>query len=192
MILNIRGTSGSGKSTLARRIMSYYDCRQPFFFPDRKQPIGYLLSKIGSPDPELFVVGHYETACGGCDTIAEKQFDTVYSLVRARARMGQHVLYEGLLLTAEANRLIALHRDEPGKVVVIQLTTPLELCRESVIARRAAKGSEKPLGPNFRKNLESKHKAGLATLRRFQAAGVTCFECDRDQAEATACEVLGL
>jgi len=68
-VIQIRGTSGSGKSTLVRQVMGLYYEKQPLFKRGRKQPIGYILTH---PDtPSLFVPGHYESACGGLDTISK-------------------------------------------------------------------------------------------------------------------------
>lgn len=194
MILNIIGTSGSGKSTLTRKIMDQYDFKVDLHIEGRKRPIGYVLSNEGNGKP-LYVVGHYETACGGCDTIAKKQFDTVYELVREYAEKG-HVLYEGLLLTAESNRRIELHKERPGELVLIHLTTSLEQCIESIKLRRAERTGvapeDQPEKDTLRKNAKSKHVGAESSARKFAEAGGTVFHCDRDQAFATACEVLGL
>ena len=67
-IINIRGTSGAGKSHLARRVMANYPVRKPVHVAGRKQPLYY---EYEAPDHNvpLFVVGHYECACGGTDTM---------------------------------------------------------------------------------------------------------------------------
>ena len=78
MIINIRGTSGSGKSFLVRHIMRLYPKQVPVYVSDRRQPISYTLSRSGR---KLLVVGHYESVCGGCDTV--HSMDAIFDLVRS-------------------------------------------------------------------------------------------------------------
>lgn len=99
MIINIRGTSGSGKSHLVRSVMDLYGLRTKFFVENRKQPIGYTAHRRTS-GRNLSVLGHYETACGGCDTIPS--LDQIFS--RAMKAHGEHdVLFEGLIEIGRAH-----------------------------------------------------------------------------------------
>src|SRR5678815_803 len=101
MIVNIRGTSGSGKSHIVHGILKQGH-PIPQFKDGRKRPMGYVL------EPErLFVVGSYETPCGGCDTIMSQ--DEIYDLIRDWARQGYNVLYEGLFASVEVRRTILLN-----------------------------------------------------------------------------------
>lgn len=180
MIVKLCGTSGSGKTTLARKIMDLYGTKMPFKVEGRKQPVGYLLTrKIGR---SLWVPGHYETACGGCDTI--KTLDEVFELVRKGHGEGHDVMFEGLLLNSDRNRTIQLHTDGlPLKVVT--LSTPIDLCLESVMERRRKKNPDrepKPLNP---KNTESKHKLANTNYTKFLEAGLSSHLLDREEAETT-------
>ena len=139
MIINLRGTSGSGKTHLARQIMDRFGARKVYHKPGRTQPIGYTFAHPNG-GPDLAVVGHYETACGGCDTIAS--LDEIFQLVRLSHKLGHHVLFEGLLASGEMNRAMALHNDGlPFEVLIIDIT--LEECLASVNARRRAKWEER-------------------------------------------------
>jgi shikimate kinase len=200
VIINIIGTSGSGKSTLARKVMDMYCQRVPISDEGRKQPLGYTCTmhdemgeQVGRP---LVVLGHYETACGGCDTIPTGQFDRVYQLVRQYHEAGNDVLFEGLLLSAEHNRRAALHNDFPGEVVLVHLTTDFETCIQSIKQRRAAKRGvpveEQEEKESLRKNALSKYKGSQAIAAKFEAVGGTVFHCDREQAEAVILETLEL
>lgn len=178
-IINIRGTSGSGKSTLVREIVKYYNRRLPVKIEGRKQPIGYIhqvtdLSSgriIGRP---LAVIGHYETDCGGCDTITS--MDDIYNRVRASHALNMDVLYEGLLISADANRVIALHTDR-FPIRVVALSTPLEECLASVNHRRRnaamLKGREYK-GDVNPKNTASKFAGVKSSMKRIEAAGIPC------------------
>jgi thymidylate kinase len=176
MIINIRGTSGSGKSTLVRKVMELYKEKAAIHVDGRKQPIAYSLQ---SPETErdLFVPGHYETACGGCDTI--NGLDKIYDLVTENAVLG-NVLFEGLIVCSDFRRMVEL-REEFGaqNVLVIGLDTPVDVCLASVQERRAARGNDKPLNP---KNTESKFKTNRRVLERFEEAGVPVVWLSREEA----------
>lgn len=200
MLINLRGTSGSGKSTIVREIMKLYPSKSPVKIKDRKQPIGYILSRPEGKD--LAVLGHYETDCGGCDTITS--LDDIFKHVRWAADQGYDVLFEGLLISAEVNRTTELATDG-YQLIVVGLDTPLEVCLASVNQRRAnnfqrrlerveaenedrvtSRKKPKPL-PEARgdvnpKNTESKYKATISTMRRLEENGVQTRWGDRDSA----------
>ncbi len=146
MILNIRGTSGSGKSTIVREIMDLYPGNRlrvkrspsPKTGRQSKNPLCYVLHRHEPHGRPLVVVGHYESACGGCDTIPD--MDHIFSIVREAHLSSKDVLFEGLLISAEFNRTYALHTDRMP-LMVIGLSTPLEECLASVERRRANKHS---------------------------------------------------
>lgn len=162
MIINIRGTSGSGKSHLVREVMEQCTDRVPEFVEGRKRPLYYTMRQPNGRT--LAVVGHYETACGGCDTITK--LDDIYSTVRMCADAGYDVLFEGLLISAEVNRAAAL--SEGQDMLVIGLTqVPLEVCVDSVNARRRAKDPDKP--PVNPKNTEAKWKQTRRACDRLEA-----------------------
>lgn len=174
-VINIRGTSGSGKSTLVRRIVDMYQEKNPVHVEGRKQPLFYELRGEGLAP--LSLIGHYETACGGCDTIPS--MDRIYGLVRERLGAGDSVLFEGLLISAEVNRAAALH-DDGFDMTVVALETPLEKCVDSVNERRWAKNPDKP-GVNP-KNTEAKFKQTIATCKKLEDRGVKVVRADRDGA----------
>jgi hypothetical protein len=201
MIINIRGTSGSGKSTLVRRVRDLYDSCVRVKEDGRKQPIGYILGRADG-GKALALIGHYETDCGGCDTITS--MDTIYAKVREAHHHGMDVLYEGLLISADANRAVALHSDG-FHPLVIALDTPLDVCLESVNRRRleaherrllaigaenierAAAGRKLILVPAFKgevnpKNTQSKFSGVKSSMKRLEAAGVNTVWLSRDGA----------
>lgn len=162
MIFNIRGPSGSGKTYVARQVMDLYGEKLPRFVPGRKQPLYYHLREPGYGD--LLVLGHYETACGGCDTI--KTLDETFQLARLLAVQG-HVLFEGLLLSPEYNRTVALSKAD--NMEVLFLDTPLEQCIENIRKRRAARGVTKPWNV---KNTKASHRSAERCYEKLEAAGV--------------------
>lgn len=183
-VLNVRGTSGSGKSTLIRGLLDRYPEREPFYIEGRKRPLYYVLS--GAKDlPDIAVVGHYETACGGCDTITH--LDTILETVRKLAQT-YPVVFEGLLVSAEFKRTLAL-KDEHGlDLSVFHIEIPLEQCVESVNARRREKNPDAPdVNP---KGTENKWKVTRRTCERLREARVRVFEGNRAACAQAVLEVL--
>lgn len=203
MIINLRGTSGSGKTTLVRSIVQDAARVVKFHEEGRKQPIGYALDLPGSTLP-VALIGHYETACGGCDTIPS--MDKIFELVRWSADNGFHVIFEGLLISADLQRTLALHT-EGRPLTVIGLSTPLEECLASVNKRRQtafegrleriqAENSVReeagrkllplpePKGDVNPKNTESKYKGVTKSMEKLIEAGVTAEWHDRASALA--------
>jgi hypothetical protein len=186
IVINVRGTSGSGKSHLVREVMKRYGSPMKYFRDGRKQPIGYRLKPREGFGRDLAVIGHYETDCGGCDTVPK--IDEIFELVRKAHADGMDVLFEGLLISAEVNRTAKLHADGIP-LVVIALDVPLEECLASVESRRAAKSERTgrpPRGPLNPDNTKSKHRGTLQAAERLNAAGVEVHRLDRDRALALA------
>lgn len=176
MIINVRGTSGSGKSTLIRAIMDLYPTREVVRIEGRKQPLYYICRRENRYP--LAVLGHYETDCGGCDTI--NGLDLIYELVEKLSAQND-VLFEGLLISAEFQRTERVMKAQEG--VVLHIDIPLQECLDSVNGRRAAKaarlgkpdpGSVNPV------NTESKWKGTRRTVERLREAGVNCFSGSRE------------
>lgn len=181
MIIQIRGTSGSGKSTVVRNLID--GASQVLRIKvggdavdeklsKRKQPLGYALDgwKVAIP-------GHYESACGGCDTLPGQ--DITFSQVKQAAAIAKHVVFEGLLASEEVNRTIELHNDHPGQLRVILLTTPVETCLGGIRDRRVARGDERPLKED---NTRNRVRVIQRACERLKAAGVEVIEAPRDDA----------
>lgn len=202
MIYAIIGTSGSGKSTIVRNIMARYPRKIEIRAEGRRQPLYYLL---GDNDPALHfdgttydgarlaVLGHYETACGGADTI--HGMDAIFNL--AKALSNPAVLFEGVLLYSAPARFIALAQEGYAVKVLGLSEVPLDVCEEAIRGRRATKEAAtgraaKPFGPNLRKNLEAKHRGTKSCLDRLEKAGVPVVRGDRASVEAALVLGLGL
>lgn len=191
--INIRGTGGSGKSTLVQNIMALYPDKVERHIEGRKRPIAYI--RKGPGLTPLFVPGHYETACGGCDTV--KTTDQVYDLVREGLQLGTggNVLYEGIMVMDDVRRAVELDtwmrawNLPAGRLHVIALTTPIEDCLAAIRDRRAARGDEKPLNE---KNTRDRAKRMLSGLARLKDAGVVVEKMDRDAAFLRVRELLGV
>lgn len=193
MIINVRGTSGSGKSTLMRSVMDQYAVREPVHVAGRKRPLYYKLwshetHHVRRLGPDLVVLGHYDTACGGCDTIPTT--DMTYDLVlEAHYMLGAHVLFEGLLISSDAQRTISLGQQVGTEnLLVVELATTLEECLASVNQRRAARDPDLP--PVDPKNTTAKWKGVQSSGAKLREAGVPYEVLGRDAALARVLEVL--
>jgi hypothetical protein len=173
MILNIRGTSGQGKTTIARAVMAKYPERIPIkaaglfgnIAPDKL--IGYVCQGTNDHN-RLGVIGKYETACGGCDTLPSIQ--TVYDIIyKFLEKLGPNsdILYEGLVVQSDTRRAIELAKKHP--MVILTLNESLEICQKAIQARRDAKGSTK----SFHRDLGADEYSRMsAQKRRFLDAGI--------------------
>lgn len=131
MIIQVRGTSGSGKSTVVRTVMDYCKDWKPHFKEGRRRPLYYQ-----SNDPDWYsttVVGHYEIAAGGCDTIgsAPKVFDLIMSM-----RSVKFILAEGLLLSEDVKWTTQMGSD----VRCLFLNTDIDTCIDRIWRRQQEAG----------------------------------------------------
>lgn len=159
-IVNIRGTHGSGKSTIATRIMNKYGYIEHIKISAdgmKARTAGYIVPiKRGET---LFIVGKYETACGGCDGI--QPYSDIWPRVAAAAEDHHHVLFEGALISTTYGSIGQESEFFGNDFVFAFMDTPLEECVRRVNARRAARGA----GPiEDIKNIAGKH-ATIAALR---------------------------
>lgn len=191
MILNVRGTSGSGKSTIVRKIMAMAPATDVGFQrgTTRKQPYWYTLK---FPEFSIVVPGHYETACGGCDTI--KTYDELFAIIRNAHSCGMHVLFEGLLVAHDKKRTLELwdwlERD-PAKLQVLELTDSLEVCLESVEKRRMSRKNppKKPFNPA---NTSRRYGEVQRSCVILENAGIPIHRYTRNEAPDVVCHLFGL
>ena len=131
VLIKLHGTSGSGKSTVARYLMGLG------VVSDQAHAYKVIIPSLGKP---LFVLGTYNSQCGGCDTLtASQQID----LIHFYAPLG-HVFYEGLLGSEYYGKLGAASELYGGQHVFAFIDTPIEVCIQRVKARRLEKGNTKP------------------------------------------------
>lgn len=180
VILNVRGTSGAGKSYLVRELMKrgpvnpLYGVRgESLFGPTHtKRPLGYFVDLTRM----LWVCGHYEVESGGTDRLLGSMGwtrDAVFDLVRRHATDGCDVIFEGLLVS-DIERTARLYANGLG-LVVIHLTTPLDICLKRIQARRDARNDTRPLSP---KKTKEKHREIESQVKRLRALGVDVRSLD--------------
>jgi predicted kinase len=196
VIITLRGTSGTGKTTLVRKIKEQYHRKEAHYVDGRKQPIRYTLRHENGRS--LSVLGSYETTCGGCDTI--KTLDQMFELARESHYLGHDVLMEGLLLSPEKWRTVALHTNGLP-VLALALDIPLEVCLDRVNARRKerveahnAKNPHKPkeATPVKVENTEFMIRRVNDALAHFHEQGVPYLKTCNDNALRRMMQEFGL
>lgn len=191
-IVQIRGNSGSGKSTIVHDLLhsphitafrvNLLEREAQQLGGDklakRRQPIGYMCnpkSKSERAIKPFFILGHYESPCGGCDNISG--YDTAYALIK---KFGEdvNILYEGLLLSEEVNRAVALNDTGIHDYRTLHVDTPLDVCLSSINERRRRKNPDAPDGnPD---NTTRRHKTIDRAIERLAKAGVKVQPGDRE------------
>lgn len=189
MIIQIRGTSGSGKSTIVRNILELFPKEKvkPVMRVGRKRPIAYRCKS----DPDLAIIGHYETKCGGCDTISipGQSYPMIFELIQRNAQMGRNVLFEGLLISGDVKWSSQLSKMD---FRIIELSTSLEECLDSINTRRELRLGEKytPVNPD---NTQAKYaliSRGNAKLNK--EFGIPVEVLSREAAFARVRELLNV
>lgn len=158
MIIQIRGTSGSGKTWAIKKWMENYDW-EPEYQDGRKKPLLYRTWL--TPDKSMVVLGHYESPCGGCDTIgsARQVFELIDSL-----EDDSIFVCEGLLLSEDVKWV----SQATCPVRIVYLTTDIEKCVSQIKARRELVGNTKPLNESNTRNRVEVIRRSKSKLRSFE------------------------
>jgi predicted kinase len=191
-IVQIRGTSGSGKTHTAYEVMK------------RLGHYGVAVTEVkGITDIgwqalgfNTVLIGKYDTACGGCDTI--KTQDEICRRVILNVNEGRNVVFEGLLISQIYERYAKLHNAlvaQGHQYAFAYLDTPVEKCVAQVNSRRQAAHAvklEKALNRNAapdklprltqlnETNTRSKHRDCLRNRDKDLANGFTVIDLRHD------------
>jgi hypothetical protein len=161
IVLNIRGTNCSGKSSAVRSVMTEVGIAQELTDPKTGKTCGYRLNS------GVVVIGRYETACGGCDTI--HSFGEIADAVIRHSR-NSSVLFEGFLWSGifKSSHELAQRLQGQASVIFATMNTPLATCISRIAGRRNAAGNHKPFDPA---NLIAKHRSVIKAHVKLELAG---------------------
>jgi hypothetical protein len=143
---------------------------------------------------DLAVVGHYETDCGGADTIPD--YAKLIYWVKAGADAGMDVLFEGLLFSGDVVHTIRLNewcKEQGHELRVVAMQMDLQLCVDSINLRRNAKAQRlgrPPKPPVNPKNTIAKHKGLTLACSRLEQANVTVHRPVGREATFNLCKQL--
>lgn len=164
MIITLRGTHGSGKSTVIRKMIDQYSVEQLGIMKNGR-PEAYRL-RVPRVHGDVYVLGPYETACGGCDAI--QPYDRILQLISKYGTMG-HVLLEGALVSSSYGRIGRMMEQVGREGVFAFMMTPIEECLSRISARRAQRGDDRPLNPA---NTLNKQRSIENSRKQVEAAGI--------------------
>jgi hypothetical protein len=184
LLITVRGTSGSGKSTVVRAVMEAAPGGwQASYVPGRRRPLYYY-----ALDPEDFgglrvaVLGHYEIACGGCDTIGS--VPQVFTMLEALPPLDV-VLAEGLLLSEDVKWTLAYGA---GRARCLFLDTPVNECLRRVGLRQEARGRSPADPARVIRKLTRRVETINRARARLEAAGVVCMTASSEDASGVVME----
>lgn len=163
MIIQIRGTSGSGKTWVIKNILDKYEFKP--IVNSKSEIQGYYSKEVN-----LFIVGKYETACGGCDSI--KTQDEIVRRIKRAYSKNWNIVFEGLICSHIARRYAELYlwlKERDTEVKFIFLSTPLEKCKKNINKRRIEAG--KP--PTVAKNTEKDYLSTQKSRENMNGLGVS-------------------
>lgn len=189
-VVLLKGTSGSGKTYIAEavleRLRTGLGACETFVLGPKGKLGGYLFTH-----QKVAVIGRYESACGGCDAMSWKgAADDIEAKIAELTAEGYDVFLEGLIVaTWGVDRLVRVGNLTNVDFRVLHLTTPLEVCIESIKARRIAAGNTSELNTD---NTASKHKSLQSTTRMQRSRGVQVEELDRVTALLRTLQLLEL
>ena len=193
MIVNVRGTSGSGKSHLVKQVIDrmtrHHGAPTKESQDRRRQPIAYKWVWPDTAGRDLYIPGHYESPCGGCDTI--KSMERVADMVRRAYDDGFNVLFEGLLYSEETKRTLNMYGEEGRDIQLVKLTTPLDVCINSVNKRRHARMGDKFTPINPKPTVEKKFHTTHRACDKLRRRGVPVTYVSRETALNHVLDLLG-
>lgn len=163
MLINLRGTHGSGKSTICHTLLEANDAR-PLYGALGQRPEAYEVTLAGKT---TYVLGPYETQCGGADCI--QPYALIVPLIEKYAALGGDVVFEGALISSCWGAVGKLLESHGRGAVVAFLDTTVDECIARVQALRAQRGNERPFNPA---NLIAKHASILRLKQKLDAAGI--------------------
>lgn len=140
-IINIRGTSGSGKSTLVRRFLDEHS-----HLPVMAQLSDWKKEKVVAYkvytsvyQPYTYVMGRYETQCGGWDAMSYKGSHEDLEQMALTAAAKGHVIFEGLTVSSSYTRWLNISKAYPGQMIFAFMDTPEEVCYQRILARNGGR-----------------------------------------------------
>jgi predicted ABC-type ATPase len=172
-IINVRGCNGSGKTYTVTGLLP----------TDRQldHRWGIDTYTVQSQHWTATLLGRYETACGGMDTV--KTQIAARSAVEHAADIScpnHSVVFEGVLISTIYGPWEALTRrlEEQGhEVIWAFMDTPLDVCLQRIYERNGGKAIKEDL-------VAAKHRTISNVRRKAEQAGITVVDIDHTSPRA--------
>jgi adenylate kinase family enzyme len=162
-ILKVHGCSGAGKTTAVRELLTTATAKRKMLNAAGKLEAYELV--VPSVTDKIHLLGSYANACGGMDTVSSAA--TAIDMVNRYAELG-HVVHEGLLQSTYYGAMGTDSKQYGDAYIYVFLDTPIDLCLERVVARRAANGSTNKFNPQLTRD---KHATIERLRKRLPALG---------------------
>ena len=143
-IIKIHGCSGAGKTTAARAVM-LAAVNIDMVEPTPGKPEAYVCSLSGVNEP-IVVLGSYKNNCGGMDTVPSAA--KAMEMVKFYHSVG-HVIHEGLLQSTYYGAMGVDSKQYGDDYIYTFLDTPLIVCLERVVQRRAENNTKNKFNPDL-------------------------------------------
>jgi hypothetical protein len=167
VVIQVRGTHGSGKTSAVRAFMERYPHENLYNADGKIVAVQVTVPEFRRP---VYLIGKYDNACGGMDAI-KTQEEAATRVINAW-RCGGHVLCEGVLSSgvsaAGTFPRMLIEAVDPQKLKFRSMNTPLEVCIERVVQRRAGRGKDGPFDP---RNVVAKYKQVLSAHKKYEDGG---------------------
>jgi hypothetical protein len=160
-VIGVRGTNGSGKTYVVRKVMELTDA---YFQRKVKLNNGVLINVYDN----YVVLGSYDRACGGCDTIKTPSLVWESILECAEHR---NVLFEGVIVGNVYQPTIDLVEklsEIDATYIPICLDTSLEQAIANVNHRRSLDGKD-PIEKIV--NIETNYKKHISSAKKLKEGG---------------------
>lgn len=146
-MIKLGGVNGSGKTTLARAVIKAAGAEPKTAKLRSGKTTDVWIGEYGGLP--LHVLGKYETACGGMDTIGDKE-DRL-DLVKAAAAVPGIIFFEGLITGKTYGALGELSEQhvkrKVGRWLYAFMDTPFDVAAARVVERRLAAGNAAAFDP---------------------------------------------
>jgi|SRR5215469_3556980 len=159
--VKLHGTCGAGKTTIARQFFKEAKNVEPIQSNYNRKRIEAYRLDMGW-NKSLYVLGSYESVCGGLDTC---DADTCVDLVSRYGNLDGHVLYESMIASGFYGRMGKVSEQWGPNHIFAFLTTPIEVCIQRTEQRRRERGDLRPLDPV---NVIDKDAAMQKLIKRLQ------------------------
>lgn len=176
MIINIRGTSGSGKTTIARHFISLCSEITAITLEGEKKPEAYHCIYKGQT---VFLLGSYESICGGCDTVKKSKEQNTQEKVCElidKYYLEGHIIFEGLFISHIYERYASRAREDIDNWVFFMLETPFETCMTHIQERRVKQGKDTTLKDTVYHNARRTYDSTYRIRNKFTAEGIVWEE----------------
>jgi len=178
IIVKLGGCNGSGKSSVAKALLNTKS--KHVVEHKKKRPLVYTAEHGGA---SWAILGNYENACGGMDTISDK-YERL-ELVRRYANeedMGV-VFFEGLITGKTYGAFGDMSENDGNAWLYAFMDTPFDVCVERVMQRRSAAGNMAPFDPE--RTMRSTFRSVESVARRAQEVGHEVIMLDHTEPAAT-------